>query len=108
MGPLDAAVVQFTTGSVAGNGSVSMATDSSATTTHDYVLSQTPCDFTGQKQFLGRSTLNVGFSVSTGSSNLKLQPNTTYYLNISNPKVGGCVAQGTTCDLYPINLTGPR
>jgi hypothetical protein len=108
MGPLDAGVVKFTTGSGTGNGSISMATDSSATTTHDYALSQTPCDFTGIKQFPGRSTFSMGFSVSTGNSNLKLLPNTTYYLNIRNNDVSGCVAQGTTCNLYPINLQGPN
>jgi hypothetical protein len=107
MGPLDAAVVQFTTGSATGNGNISMATDSSATTTHDYVLSQTPCDFTGVKQFLGRSTASINFSVVTGSSNLKLAPNTTYYINIRNNDVSGCVAQATTCNLFPINLQGP-
>jgi hypothetical protein len=69
MGPLDAGVVKFTTGSVAGSGQIQMtnAPSGNATTTHDYVLSTQPCDFTGVKRMLGAGTGTFRFSVSTGT-----------------------------------------
>ncbi len=108
MGPLDAAVVKFTTGSSPGSGQLSMtnAPSANATTTHDYALSTQPCDFTGVKRYLGNGGPTFRFSVS-GGPNIQLLPNTTYYINIRNNDVSGCVANGGSCDIYPINLQGP-
>jgi len=108
MGPLDAAVVKFTTGSGTGNGQISMSTaGNNAGTTHDYALSATPCDFTGLKKFTGSGAPTFRFNVS-GSLGVNLLPNTTYYINIRNNDTTGCVANGSTCDIYPINLQGPN
>jgi hypothetical protein len=108
MGPLDAAVVKFTTGSSAGSGQLSMtnAPSANATTTHDYALSTQPCDFTGIKRYLANGGPTFRFSVTSGTGVI-LQPNTTYYINIRNNDVSGCVANGGSCDIYPINLQGP-
>jgi hypothetical protein len=82
------------------------APSAKATTTHYYVLSTQPCDFTGVKRYLGSGGPTFRFSVTSGP-NILLQPNTTYYINIRNNDVSGCVANGGSCDIYPINLQGP-
>src|SRR6185295_1117020 len=92
MGPLDAAVVKFTTGSAIGNGQISMSTaGNNAGTTHDYALSSQPCDFTGLKKFTGSGAPTFRFNIS-GTLGTDLLPNTTYYINIRNNDVSGCVA----------------
>ena len=108
MGPLDAAVVKFTTGSSPGSGQLSMtnAPNANATTTHDYALSTQPCDFVGVKRYTASGGPTFRFSVSNGP-NIQLLPNTTYYINIRNNDATGCVANGGSCDIYPINLQGP-
>jgi hypothetical protein len=108
LGITDAAVVKFTTGSATGNGQISMtnAPNASVSTTHDYALSATPCDFTGLKKFVGAGTATFRFNIS-GSQGVNLLPNTTYYINIRNNDTTGCAANGGSCDLYPINLQGP-
>lgn len=111
MGPLDAAVVKFTTGSGTGDGQIAMtnAPSASTTTTHDYVLSAAPCDFTGLKKFLANGAPTFRFSIPNGRPGFtSLQPNTTYYINIRNNDTTGCMANGGTCDIYPINLQGPN
>jgi hypothetical protein len=109
MGPLDAGVVKFTTGSGTGNGQISMtnAPNASVTTTHDYVLSATPCDFTGLKKFVGAGAPTIRFNIS-GSLGVNLLPNTTYYINIRNNDTTGCAVNGGSCDIWPVNLTGPK
>lgn len=111
MGALDAAVVKFTTGSVTGNGQITMtnAPDAMAATTHDYALSTQPCDFTGIKRFVGSGAPRFSFNVSNTPGNYpNLLPNTTYYINISNNTVSGCSANGGSCAIFPVNLTGPH
>ena len=109
MGPLDAAVVKFTTGSAVGNGQISLSTaGNNAGTTHDFTLSTQPCDFgPGLKRFTGSGAPTFRFSLSSGN-NLILQPNTTYYVNVRNNDVTGCMANASTCDIYPVNLQGPN
>jgi hypothetical protein len=109
MGPLDAGVVKFTTGSATGNGQISMtnAPNASVTTTHDYALSATPCDFTGLKKFTGAGAPTFRFNIS-GSLGVNLLPNTTYYINIRNNDTTGCAVNGGSCDIWPVNLQGPN
>jgi hypothetical protein len=108
MGLLDAAVVKFTTGSAPGNGQIAMSTSgNNAGTTHDYALSATPCDFTGLKQYTAAGAPTFRFNIG-GSTGVDLLPNTTYYINIRNNGVSGCGLTGQTCDIYPVNLQGPK
>ena len=113
MGPLDAAVVKFTTGSSAGYGQISMtnAPNANATTTHDYTLSDTALRLHGTRQDQPEvqqpaEEPTFRFSVSNGP-NIQLQPNTTYYINIRNSDAHRLRANGGSCDIYPINLQGP-
>ena len=110
MGPLDAGVVKFTTGSATGNGQATLSSPQQvATTTHDYTLSTQPCDFTGIKQWNGAGAITMRFNVSnTPGPYPSLLPNTTYYINIRNNDTTGCVAMNSICDLNPINLSGPK
>lgn len=108
MGPLDAGVVKFTTGTSAGTGSILLSTaGNNAATTHDFTLSDTPCDFgTGRKQYVGAGTTTFRASVSaTGGSGLNLKAGTTYYINVRNNATSGCVANNSTCDVFPVNLS---
>jgi hypothetical protein len=109
MGPLDAGVVKFTTGSSTGNGSIQLSTaGNNAATTHDFALSTQACDFTGIKKYTGSGAPLFRFTVSSTPGNYpNLLPNTTYYINIRNNDVSGCVANGSTCDIFPVNLQGP-
>lgn len=115
MGSLDAGIVKFTTGaSISGNvnavGKLTAGSASgSATTKHDVTLSDTPCDFgPGLKRQVAAGTANIYFVIGQpGASVVNLQPNTTYYFNIRNNDTEGCVANGTTCDLFPVNLSKP-
>ena len=110
MGPLDAGVVKFTTGSATGNGQLLLSTaGNNAGTTHDYTLSTQPCDFgPGLKRLVGAGAPTFRMTVSNTPGNYpNLLPNTTYYVNVRNNDTTGCVANGSTCDLYPVNLTGP-
>jgi hypothetical protein len=85
------------------------APSASTTTTHDYALSTTPCDFTGLKKFVANGAPTFRFSIPNGRAGYTgLQPNTTYYINIRNNDATGCMANGGTCDIYPINLQGPN
>ena len=111
MGPLDAGVVAFTTGSNTGIGSITLSTaGNNAATHHDFTLSDTPCDFgPGRRQFVDTGAPQFGFRITaTGGSGQTLKTNTTYYINVRNTDgPSGCALQGLTCDLYPINLSGP-
>jgi hypothetical protein len=110
MGALDAGVVKFTTGSAAGTGNIALSTSgNNAGTKHDYTLSTQPCDFgTGIKRYAGAGAITFRMTVSsTPGSYPNLLPNTTYYINVRNNDVSGCVSTNSTCDLYPVNLTGP-
>jgi hypothetical protein len=113
MGTLDAGVVKFTTGSVTGNGSILLSTaGNNAGTKHDYTLSAQPCDFgSGLKQFVGSGAPTFRFTVSnTPGSGATLLTNTTYYINIRNSDVSGCVANNDIqgCAIFPVNLSGPQ
>jgi hypothetical protein len=111
MGPLDAGVVKFTTGSATGSGNLLLSTaGNNAGTTHDYTLSTQPCDFgTGIKRYVGAGAITFRMTVSNTPGNYpNLLPNTTYYINVRNNDVSGCTATGQTCDLFPINLSGPQ
>jgi hypothetical protein len=118
MGTLDAGVVKFTTGSGTGNGQISLSTSgNNAGTHHNYTLSTQSCDFTsGLKQFLDSGAPMFRFTVSsTPGAYPNLLPNTTYYINVNNASVNaqtgaatGCVSTASTCDLFPINLSGPK
>jgi hypothetical protein len=111
LGTLDAGVVKFTTGGVTGNGTLTMGTaGNNAVTTHDYTLSTQPCDFgPGLKRYIGAGSPQFRFNISNTPGNYpSLLPNTTYYVNIRNSDVSGCVSTNSTCDLYPINLQGPK
>ena len=111
MGPLDAGVVVFTTGSNTGTGGITLSTaGNNAATHHDYTLSDTACDFgTGRKQLVDTGAPQFGFKITAaGGSGQTLKTNTTYYINVRNTDgPSGCALQGLTCDLYPINLQGP-
>jgi hypothetical protein len=113
MGTLDAGVVKFTTGSATGNGSILLSTaGNNAGTKHDYTLSAQPCDFgPGLKQFVGSGAPTFRFTVSnTPGSGATLLTNTTYYINIRNSDVSGCVANNDIqgCAIFPVNLQGPQ
>jgi hypothetical protein len=113
MGPLDAGVVKFTTGSVAGTGSISLGSGgNNAATTHDYTLSTQPCDFgTGIKRYVGAGAISFRMTVSTTPGNYpNLLPNTTYYINVRNNDATGCVANNDLpgCSLFPVNMSGPH
>jgi hypothetical protein len=117
MGTLDAGVVKFTTGSATGNGSITVGTaGNNAGTHHNYVVATQPCDFTGVRQYLDAGALTIRFTVSTTPGNFpNVLPNTTYYVNINNDSIStqtglgtGCVANNSTCDIYPVSLSGPK
>jgi hypothetical protein len=111
MGPLDAGVVKFTTGSATGSGTLGLSTmGNNAGTTHDFTLSTQPCDFgTGLKQLVGSGAPTFRLSVSATPGNYpNVLPNTTYYVNIRNNDATGCASTGQTCSLYPVNLNGPQ
>ncbi|MEO8566731.1 MAG: hypothetical protein ABI541_10140, partial [Betaproteobacteria bacterium] len=111
MGPTDAGVVKFTTGSVTGNGQISMSSpQQTASTTHDYTLSTQPCDFVGIKQWLRAGAITMRFSVSnTPGSYPNLLPNTTYYINVRQNDTTDCATKiPSACGLDPVNLTGPQ
>ena len=134
-GPNDALIVQFTTGSIAsplsgtkGGGSVSIGHISSAeyqgpTTPRAGSLSASPCDFTvglpmgdgcGTTMFSGDTAPSKGFTVTTppssGACAAILQPNTTYYWNLTNfvpaPPTGTQQCGQSTCNMI-ITLTKP-
>ena len=110
MGPLDAGVVKFTTGSATGNGNITLSTSgNNAATTHDFTMSTQPCDFgPGIKRYIGAGALTFRMTVSSTPGNYpNLLPNTTYYINIRNNDATGCVSTNSTCDIFPVNLTGP-
>ena len=113
MGPLDATVVKFTTGPNATTGRLvaSNSPNANPSTTHDFVLSATPCDFgdtgTAIKTQLGAGSAALGFSIA-GSRAPTLSTNTTYYINIRNSAGGfGCAASGSSCDLNPLSMYSP-
>lgn len=111
MGPLDAGVVKFTTGSVTGQGSITLSTaGNNAATTHDYTLSASSCDFgAGIKRLVGAGAPTFRFTVSTTpGTGSTLLTNTTYYINVRNNDTTGCVSTNSTCDIFPVNLTGPQ
>jgi hypothetical protein len=107
MGPLDIGVVKFTP-TATGSGSIGLSTaGNNAATTHDFTLSDTPCDFSN-----GRKTYNAAGSAtfranvtSSGGTGLTLKAGTTYYINVRNNVLSGCTTNGGTCDLFPINLS---
>jgi len=109
MGPLDAGVVKFTTGSSTGSGQATLSSPQQvATTKHDFTLSTQPCDFVGIKQWLGAGAITMRFNVSaTPGSYPNLLPNTTYYINIRNNDTAGCVAMNSICDLNPLSMYSP-
>ena len=113
MGMLDAGVVKFTTGSVTGNGNISLSTmGNNAATTHDFTLSTQPCDFgTGIKRYPGAGAITFRMTVSsTPGAYPNLLPNTTYYINVRNNDTSGCSVTNDLqgCSIYPINLQGPQ
>ena len=134
-GPNDAVIVQFTTGSIAsplsgtkGGGSVSIGHISSAeyqgpTTPRSGSLSTSPCDFTvglpmgdgcGTTMFSGDTSPSKGFTVTTppsaGACAATLQPNTTYYWNLTNfvpaPPIGTQQCSQSACNMI-ITLNKP-
>jgi hypothetical protein len=113
MGPLDVTVVKFTTGPIATTGRLTASNSPNAnpSTTHDFVLSATPCDFgdisTPIKTQLGAGSAALGFSIA-GSRAPTLSANSTYYINIRNSAGGfGCAASGSSCDLNPLSMYSP-
>ncbi|MEP6997965.1 MAG: hypothetical protein ABI900_09960 [Betaproteobacteria bacterium] len=110
MGPLDATVVKFTTGSVVTTGRFT-ATNSpaaNASTKHDYTLSATACDFgKGLKQQADAGTSAIGFTINDPTRTPTLAPNSTYYINIRNSGTQGCAINGGSCDLNPVSMYSP-
>jgi hypothetical protein len=111
MGPLDAGVVKFTTGSVTGSGQMILSSPQQVgSTTHFYALSTQPCDFVGIKQWPAAGAITIRFTVSnTPGPYPNLLPNTTYYINVHQNDTTDCAAKiPSACGLDPINLTGPN
>jgi hypothetical protein len=110
MGPNDAIVVVFTTGSsTSANYSRLVAGEWAGTnpTTRIAVLSPNPCDWTngvpGPNFYThaNNSQLSFYFNVGQPSPNNfpELSPNTTYYLNVMNAPNPSCAANGA-CEMF--------
>ena len=107
VGPNDAVVVKFTTGSnVNPNqyGNITGAEYTSDPSTRQGVLSTSMCDFGGTLGFGATSTSNtvtINFSVGANGSGYypALQPNTTYYYNVKQVPGSTCAASGN-CAMY--------
>ncbi|HXU55219.1 MAG TPA: hypothetical protein VN744_07285 [Casimicrobiaceae bacterium] len=110
LGPGQAVVIRFTTGSETSStvGSF-VASNGNFIATHDATLSTQPCDFssTGQNSVIKSKTaqgMTISFTIG-GGGNLVLAPNSTYYLNIRLNS--GAVCSGTDCDYGVMNLLKP-
>ena len=103
MGPLDAAVITFTTGPVGTkSGSFTLYSGSGAISNHDVFVSATPCDF--QTNLLPYLRFTVG---TPGSPTIpELQANSTYYINIRNSADAVCLSGAASCNLF-INSQKP-
>jgi hypothetical protein len=122
--PNDAVVVQFTTGSLTttqtnlGNIGAAQYVDPDAS--RYGALSTTPCDFTvglplrkcagTYSIFASNVAPSIGMSmIDSGSCVALLQPNTTYYFNMTtvNPATGQTACTTATCNMM-VNLTKPK
>jgi hypothetical protein len=119
-GPNDALIVKFTTSSVTtvnAKGNITAAENGGSFYSRSGTLSASPCDFTGGLQkwqnsnttwFQGQNP-SFSFTLFNPLKNYaKLDPGTTYYLNITNispapPQAGG--SQGCTVSNCPMIIT---
>lgn len=107
MGPNDVAVVTFTTGAVASPnayGNIVGAEYQSPPSQRVFALSTLPCDFSAGLAAGAAGTSNtatVNFTVGANGSGYypALQPNTAYYLNVSNAHGSTCSTAGI-CNMY--------
>ncbi len=121
MGPVDATVLVFTTGSTissspsaSGQFYATPAPNANASTTHDFTLSTVPCDFgglaTSLKTLTSTGTAKIGFVIGQPTSKaINLQPNSTYYVNIRNSNDSySCTVSNGSCDVNPVSLYKPN
>lgn len=109
MGPLDAAVLKFTTGPTTSTalGKYISTTGSGQLSAHDVTLSVTPCDFgPGMAQVTNTTTQKINFTIG-GTSAAVLQPSSTYYFNIKNSDGAVCLSGGASCSLGAMGLYKP-
>ena len=106
MGPLDVAVVQFTTGPYEnpnGYGNITGAEYQSQPSTRNGVLATAPCSFTplnmGAQSISNTSTVNFSVGQNVSGYYPSLLPNTTYYFNVQQEKGSTCSADGN-CSMY--------
>jgi len=106
VGPSQAVVIRFTTGSATSNNSGSFtALNGDFIANHDFTLSTQPCGGGTVLKAVTRQGITINFTIGGTNGGLVLQPNSTYYITLKLS--AGETCSGKDCDYSMMNLNKP-